>query len=118
MAIPSSSSTLFQCLYPTSQPCGCSETEKRDELMGVDIILFDDKAFFFTCDSVDTHASHRNVNRLDTFRHHRLKAGTLFTVSRFEDVSIVSPSFTLSSLSFLLSRSCSSWLISLLHLMI
>ncbi|KAH0926683.1 hypothetical protein HID58_018939, partial [Brassica napus] len=24
--------------------CGCSETEKRDELMGVDIILFDDKS--------------------------------------------------------------------------
>ncbi|CAN7106054.1 unnamed protein product [Brassica rapa subsp. narinosa] len=62
MAIPSSSSTPFQCFYPTSQPCGCSETEKRDELMGVDIILFDDKAFFFTCDSVDAHASHRNVN--------------------------------------------------------
>ncbi|KAL0682370.1 hypothetical protein Bca4012_049217 [Brassica carinata] len=85
--------------------------------MGVDITLFDDKAFF-TCDSVDTHASHRNVNRLDTFRHHRLKAGTLFTVSGFEDVSTVSPPFTLTSLSSLLSRSCSSWSISLLHLMI
>ncbi|KAH0880496.1 hypothetical protein HID58_067890, partial [Brassica napus] len=67
---------------------------------------------------VDTHASHRNVNRLDTFRHHRLKAGTLFTVSGFEDVSTVSPPFTLTSLSSLLSRSCSSWSISLLHLMI
>ncbi|KAL0707791.1 hypothetical protein Bca4012_074217 [Brassica carinata] len=83
--------------------------------MGDDIILFDDKDFF-TCDS--THASHRNVNRLDTFRHHRLKAGTLFTVSGFEDVSTVSPPFTLTLLSSLLSRSCSSWSNSLLHLMI
>ncbi|WZY94562.1 hypothetical protein YC2023_066891 [Brassica napus] len=62
MAIPSSSSTPFQCFYPTSQPfqlpssrCGCSETEKRDELMGVDIILFDDKR------------NRGRLNRLTTF---------------------------------------------------
>ncbi|KAH0850547.1 hypothetical protein HID58_095420 [Brassica napus] len=36
---PSSSSNIFALKL-----CGCSETEKCDELMGVDIILFDDKS--------------------------------------------------------------------------